>query len=99
MSFSSIFLHEKKDGAPGGRRLSRAAGKHAKLKNHHPGGRVVKNAAGKHAKLKKSQQKRTQSLRPKAAQRFTLHGNLVLFTDRRAANCHFIAATPHSGIA
>ena len=27
-------------------------------------------------------------MRPKAAQRSTLHGNLVLFTDRRAANCH-----------
>ena len=35
MSFSSIFLHEKKDGAPGGRKSRRAVRKNVNLKNFH----------------------------------------------------------------
>ena len=42
----------------------------------------------KRQKPEKSNKKRAHLLRPKPAQYLVLRRNLVLFTDRRAANCH-----------
>ena len=42
VSFSSIFLHEKKDGVPEGRRISREEGKNEKQNDCVPGGPTEK---------------------------------------------------------
>ena len=42
VSFSSIFLHEKKDGVPEGRRISREKGKNEKQNDCVPGGPTEK---------------------------------------------------------
>ena len=42
VSFSSIFLHEKKDGVPEGRRISREEGKNEKQNDCAPGGPTEK---------------------------------------------------------
>ena len=44
VSFSSIFLHEKKDGATGGRQLRREIGKYVKPKIYAPEGPEVRNS-------------------------------------------------------
>ena len=52
MSFSSIFLHEKKDGATGGRKKSSAVGKYVKQTTWSRRRLYRKENAGKHVKLK-----------------------------------------------
>ena len=52
MSFSSIFLHEKKDGVPEGRRISREEGKNEKQNDCVPGGPTEKRMPVKTYNLK-----------------------------------------------
>ena len=52
LSFSTIFLQTKKDGATGGRQLPNAAGKYEKQKDIAPGGPTEKNAASQNVKQK-----------------------------------------------
>ena len=50
VSFSSIFLHEKKDGATGGRVVKNAAGKNVKQTTGLPEGRRFRRAVSNHVK-------------------------------------------------
>ena len=87
VSFSSIFLHEKKDGVPEGRRISREEGKNEKQNDCAAGGPTEKRMPVNSKNPKFCNKKRAHRCAQKPVT-LRITGNLVLFTDRRAANCH-----------